>query len=80
PQTIRRVPNEDVEWVEACKGGPKALSNFGHSGPFTETILLGNLAIRLGKKIEWDGPNMRALNAPEAEPLIRRAYRRGWEI
>ncbi len=80
PQTVRRVPNEDVEWVEACKGGPAALSNFDHSGPFTETVLLGNLAIRLGKKIAWDGPNMRALNAPEADQLIRRPYRRGWEI
>lgn len=80
PKTIRRVPNEDVEWVEACKGGPAALSNFDRSGPFTETVLLGNLAIRLGKKIAWDGPNMRALNAPEAASWIRRDYRRGWEI
>ena len=50
------------------------------SGPFTEAVLLGNLAIRLGKRIEWDGPNLRATNAPEAEALIRRSYRKGWEI
>lgn len=80
PETLRRVPNEDVEWVEACKGGPEALSHFAHAGPFTETVLLGNLAIRLGKKIAWDGPNLRALNAPEAENLIRRPYRSGWEL
>ncbi len=79
-KTIPRVPNEDVEWVEACKGGPAALSNFAHSGPFTETVLLGNVAIRTGKKIEWDGPNLRALNAPEANTFVRREYRRGWEI
>ncbi len=80
PKTIRRVPNEDVEWVEACKGGPAALSHFEHAGPFTETVLLGNLAVRLGKKITWDGPGMKATNAPEANALIRRDYRKGWEI
>jgi hypothetical protein len=80
PQTIPRVPDEDVEWIEACKGGPAALSNFANAGPFTETVLLGNLGIRLGKKIEWDGPNMKATNAPEADPLIRREYRKGWEL
>ena len=80
PKTIRRVPNEDVEWVEACKGGPTAASSFEYSGPFTETVLLGNLAIRLGKKIEWDGPDMRAINAPEANALIRREYRDGWAL
>jgi hypothetical protein len=74
------VPNEDVEWIEACKGGPAALSNFANAGPFTETVLLGNLAIRLGKKIQWDGPNMKATNAPEADPLIHREYRKGWEL
>jgi predicted dehydrogenase len=80
PQTIPRVPDEDAEWIEACKGGPAALSNFANAGPFTETVLLGNLAIRLGKKIQWDGPNMKATNAPEADVLIRREYRKGWEL
>ena len=78
--TIPRVPNEDVEWIEACRGGAPALSNFGHAGPFTEVVLLGNLAIRLGKKIEWDGPSMKATNAPEADALIQRDYRQGWEL
>jgi predicted dehydrogenase len=79
PKSIPRVVDEDVEWIDACKGGPPALSNFANSGPFTETVLLGNLAIRLGKKMDWDGPNMKATNAPEADPLIRREYRKGWE-
>ena len=56
------------------------MSNFDHSGPFTEMVLLGNLAIRLGKKLDWDGPNMKALNAPEADALIRREYRAGWQL
>jgi hypothetical protein len=80
PVTLPRVADEDVEWIEACKGGAAALSNFANSGPFTEVVLLGNLAIRLGKKIEWDGPNMKATNAPEADALIRRPYRKGWEL
>ena len=80
PITLPRVANEDVEWIDACKGGAPALSNFADAGPFTEVVLLGNLAVRLGKKIEWDGPNMKATNAPEADALIHREYRKGWEL
>jgi hypothetical protein len=80
PRTIRRVPNEDAEWIEACKGGPKALSSFDYSGPLTEMVLLGNLAVRLGKPIQWDAQSLKATNAPEADQLIRRSYRKGWEL
>jgi len=80
PETVRRVPNEDVEWMEACKGGPKALSSFDYSGLLTEMVLLGNLAVRLGKKIEWDAKKLKATNAPEADELIRREYRKGWNL
>jgi predicted dehydrogenase len=77
--TIPRVANEDAEWLEACKGGPAALSNFDYSGPLTEFVLLGNLAIRLGRPLSWDSEAMRCPDAPEADPLIRREYREGWE-
>jgi len=80
PKTIRRVPNEDVEWMQACKGGPKPLSSFDYSGRLTEMVLLGNLAVRLDKKIMWDAKTLKATNAPEADELIRRKYRRGWDI
>jgi len=92
PKTIARVPGgtqdgkgEDgggpyVEWLSAIKTGTPALSNFASSGPFSETVLLGNLALRLGKRVEWDTKKMVAKNAPEAAPLIRRAYRKGWEL
>ena len=72
--------NEYSEWIEACKGGPKALSSFDYSGPFTEIVLLGNLAVRLGKRIEWDAKALKATNAPEADELIRRKYRKGWSL
>lgn len=77
---IPRVPNEDVEWLTACRGGSPAASSFEFSGPFTEVVLLGNLAIRLDKPIDWDGESMTATNAPEAAELIRRSYRKGWDI
>jgi hypothetical protein len=80
PQSLPTSPGHYDEWLLACKGGPAALSNFDYAGPFTEMILAGNLAIRLGKRIEWDGPTMRATNAGEADTLIRPEYRKGWEL
>jgi predicted dehydrogenase len=69
------------EWVAACKGGPAALCNFiDFAAPLTEVMLLGCLAQRVGKKIDWDAANMKAKNCPEADAFIRREYRKGWEI
>jgi hypothetical protein len=56
------------------------MSNFDYAGLLTETILLGNVAMRVGKKLEWDGPNLRATNCPEAAPYIKTEYRRGWSL
>ena len=69
-----------VEWINAIKTGTPALSNFVHSGPFSETVLLGNLALRLGKRVEWDARTLTAKNAPEAAAIVRRRYRKGWEL
>jgi hypothetical protein len=69
-----------LEWIEACKGEGKALSNFDYAGPMTEAVLLGNVALRAGKKIAWDAKNLRVTNAPEANRFIRTEYRKGWEI
>ncbi len=63
------------EWIEACKGGEPAGANFEYAGPLTEMVLLGNLAVRLGKRIEWDAENMRCANLPEADLLIKKNYR-----
>ena len=70
------------EWVEAIKAGKPqiALSNFDYSGMLTETVLLGNVAIRAGKSFEWDGPACKAKNCPEADKYIRRVYRKGWDL
>lgn len=80
--TIPRSPGHHQEWLAACRGGPPALANFDYAAPMTEALLLGNVALRLGHKIEWDTAELKVTNAPEAEaePLIRRAYRAGWEL
>ena len=64
------------EWIEACKGGAPAGANFDYSGPLTEMVLLGNLAVRTEKRIEWDAKNMACTNVPEANALVRKTYRK----
>ncbi len=79
PKTVPRVPGGDLfqEWINACKGGPKAGSNFDYAGPLSETVLLGNLAILArGKRILWDSENLRVANAPELNKYIRRSHRK----
>lgn len=68
------------EWIAAIKGGPPAMSNFNYAAMLTETILLGNVAMRVGKKMEWDGPNMKVTNCPEADQYIRPEFRKGWTL
>lgn len=70
-----------IEWVEAMKGGPPAFSNFDFAGQFTETILLGNVAIRFqGEKLDWDGPGMKFSNKPAANQHLHFEYRKGWTL
>jgi predicted dehydrogenase len=80
--TTPRVPDNSPhkDFIRACKGGPAACSNFDVSGPFTEMALLGNLALRLNKKIEWDPVNLKCPNAPEADALIKPSFRQGWTV
>ena len=81
PERLPRSPGHWIEWVNYAKGnGPAPGSNFQYSGWTTEANHLGNVAYRTGKKIEWDYKAMRATNAPEADPFIKRPeYRKGWE-
>jgi hypothetical protein len=87
PQTLPRntlAPDNDarqhLEWIAACKGGPIPYSNFDIAAYLTEIILLGCVALRVGKKLEWDGPNMQATNAPEAAQFVKRIYREGFAL
>jgi predicted dehydrogenase len=78
--TIPNSIGHHAEWIAACKDGRPTTCNFDYSGALTETVLLGNVAFRAGKTIEWDGPNMKATNCPEAEAFLRRDYRAGWTL
>jgi len=87
PQTIARNAfqgdgdyRHHLEWIAGCKGGPTPYSNFDNAAYLTEIILLGCVAMRVGKKLQWDGPNMRATNAPEAAQFVKRDYRKGWSL
>ena len=68
------------EWITACKTGSPTGCHFDYSGPLTETVLLGTVAHRAGRKLEWDAENMKVTNCPEANQFVRREYRRGWTL
>ncbi len=94
PEFLPRSPGHMREWVMQCKGEtgveaagrkglsevPGAISNFHYAGPMSEAILLGNVAVRLGKRLEYDGPSMRIPNCPEAEEFLTKEYRAGWDF
>jgi predicted dehydrogenase len=78
--TLPRVKGHHADWLSACKGGPAASANFEYSARLTELVLLGNVALRTGKKLIWDAAEMRATNAPEADKFLKGTYRKGWEL
>jgi predicted dehydrogenase len=67
-----------LEWIEACKTGGPTTCNFDYSGALTETVLLGNVAYRVGQKLEWDSKRLKATNCPEADPYLRSEGRKSW--
>lgn len=78
--TIAKSPGHHQEWMEAIRGGAPALCNFDYAGPLAETVLLGNVAYRTGRKLEWDAAALKAKNCPEADRYLRREYRKGWTL
>ncbi len=82
PRNGRGDKGMKEEWVQAIKANKPeiALSNFNYSGMLTETILLGNVAIRAGKMLAFDADKLAFTNAPECNALLRREYRKGWGL
>ena len=87
PQKLERSPGHHIEWIEACKGGKPAGSNFDHAGPLAEAVLLGNVALRpeLKEKMNrtkllWDPEKFEITNVPEANQFLKREYREGWTL
>ena len=90
-QTLPRIPfkggtdeRQKWEFVQTCKGEyePGTMSNFGYAGRLTETILVGNLAMRAGEgeRIEWDAKNLKSTNMPAVNQYVQREYREGWTL
>ncbi len=85
PQRIERIPGgldgHEKDWVRACKGGKPASSNFDYSGPLSEMVLMGNLAVRFpNKPLLWDGEKMQVTNDAAANACVGRTYRQGWTL
>jgi len=76
------IPAEDPNnvWINAFKNKTQSPGSFIYAGPVTETILLGAVALRAGKKVEYDTINMKITNIPEANQYLVREYRKGWEM
>ena len=79
-QKFPKAESHHLEWINACKGKGRPLADFQYSGWLTEANHLGNVAYRVGKKLQWDADQMVCPNAPEADALIRRAYRAPWKL
>ncbi len=84
PQTLKRIEtSHEGNWLEAIRTGGQATSHFDYAGPFTEMVTMGNLAIRpenVGKKLLWDGENMRVTNDEKANDYVQMHYREGWSL
>jgi predicted dehydrogenase len=79
-ETIPRSNGHHRDWLDACKGGEAASSNFEYGARLTELALLGVLSLRSGRVIEWDYENMKAKGFAEADELINEPRRKGWEL
>jgi predicted dehydrogenase len=80
PKSIPDSMGHHTEWLHACKSGAPTTCHFGYSGLLTEANHLGNVAYRIGKRIEWEAKTMRIRNVPQAEQLLGREYRKGWAL
>jgi predicted dehydrogenase len=80
PPSIPSSIGHHREWIEAVKARGQTTCDFDYSGALAEAVLLGNVAYRAGKKIEWDDKALKATNAPEAMQYVRREYRKGWTL
>lgn len=79
-ETLPRSPGHHQEWIQACKGGQPAMSNFDYACDLTEMVLLGNVAILTGEPIYWEPEGMKATNCPRADQFVHYEYRKGWKL
>ncbi len=81
PQRLARIQREahEMNWVDAAKGQAEASCPFEYAARLTEVMLLGIVALRAGRRITYDGANMRVTNVPQANDYLKREYRQGWQ-
>jgi len=84
-RTLPRVPDgrsgHEKNWLDAIRQKGQAVSSFDYAGPFTESVLLGNVALRYpGVRLLWDAPNMKVTNMPDADQFVNHNYRAGWSL
>jgi predicted dehydrogenase len=81
PRTLGRSPGHYQEWIQACKGGKPAGSDFVlHAAHLAEVVLLGNIALRTEQRLQWDGENFKFTNSDEANAYLNPPYREGWSL
>lgn len=82
PQTLRRYGDMYAEWIGSIKSGnpDQPSCPFSYAGPLTESYLLGNIALKLGRTIKWDPAKREITNIPEANQWLKPTYRPGWEV
>ncbi len=80
PEAREPYPDVHVDWIESVKAGRATGCNFEYSAPMTEAYLLGNIALRVGQRIEWDPAAFKITNCPAANQYLKREYRKGWEV
>jgi predicted dehydrogenase len=78
--TLPRASNHHQEWVDACRGKGTTQSPFGYAAVLTESLLLGNVALRTGKSIEWDAATMEVRGDAAANAIVKPAFRSGWSL
>jgi hypothetical protein len=79
----KRIPKSvghHKEWIDAIQTGSATTCNFDYSGALTEAVLLGLVAFRTGKTLEWNAEKLQAKDCPEADQYLSKEYRKGWEI
>jgi hypothetical protein len=81
PQVLPRSPGHYQEWIDACKGGKPAGSNFvDHAAHLAAVVLMGNIAIRTQEKLYWDAEKLQFKNSDAANKLLNPPYRAGWTL
>jgi predicted dehydrogenase len=84
-KTLPRVPEgrpgHEKNWLDAIRNKGQAVAHFDYAGPFTESVLLGNVALRFpGERLMWDAAAMKVTNKPEADQFIQPTYKTGWTL